>query len=122
MANPANIIDATIVAKYGLMYTLAGSQTTYLTASSNYGYHIYNLTLHNYSSSTANGTVLVGGYYLANAMTIPSKSSLILASKENPINLLYGGGSNAPGTIEAFASATNAINIHIHYDYFYDPT
>ena len=127
MANPANIIDATVVAKYGLVYTLSASSVSYLNASSNYGYHIYNLTCHNYSSSSTTVTVYTvtgssSSYYLANAMTIPAKSSLILASKENPLNLVYAGGGNTIQGISAQAGATNSINIHINYDYFYDPT
>ena len=127
MANPANIIDSTIIAKYGLVYTLSGSNVSYLNASSNYGYHIYNLTCHNYSSSSTTVTVYTvtgnsSNYYLANAMTIPAKSSLILASKENPLNLVYAGGANTIQGISAQAGATNSINIHIHYDYIYDET
>ena len=127
MANPANIIDSTVIAKYGLVYTLSGSNVSYLNASSNYGYHIYNLTCHNYSSSSTTVTVYTvtgnsSNYYLANAMTIPAKSSLILASKENPLNLVYAGGANTIQGISAQAGATNSINIHIHYDYIYDAT
>ena len=127
MANPANIIDSTVISKYGLVYTLTGSSVSYLNASSDYGYHVYNLTCHNYSSSSTTVTVYTvtgssSSFYLANAMTIPAKSSLILASKENPINLTYGGGGNVPQNFAANAGATNSINMHMHYDYFYDPT
>tara|TARA_Y100001937_G_scaffold128771_1_gene207833 strand:+ start:20758 stop:21141 length:384 start_codon:yes stop_codon:yes gene_type:complete len=127
MANPANIIDSTIISKYGLVYTLTGSSVSYLNASSNYGYHIYNLTCHNYSSSSTTVTVYTvtgssSSFYLANAMTIPAKSSLILASKENPLNLTYNGGSATIQGINAQAGATNSINMHLHYDYFYDAT
>lgn len=115
MANP-NI--ATSISIYG--GTVAQSTTTssasFLSCPANYVYKVNTITACNYSGASADVTVSFyknsagTTYYLAYTITVPSKTTLVVVSKDTQIYL------NESDNLSAFASANSAIHIVCSYE------
>ena len=111
--NLANTVTITAKTAYANVTTVSSNVLTN-SASSNTIYKINNINLTNYKTTAQTTTVVVNrsgtNYYIANAISIPGNSLLVLLGKDNSIYL------EENDTLQIFSSVNSSIHLVSSYE------